>query len=461
VGTSNDACHLVGHIQSDSRKLKAGDVFIAVAGTQVHGAMFAPAAKAGGAWVISDQSADGVDLVVADLQARLGDFLNWYYDYPSQQLQLIGITGTNGKTSTSHYVAQWLAALDVSVAVMGTVGNGIWGQLSAATHTTPDAPSVYRQLAQWRDDGVRVVVMEVSSHAIDQQRIIGLSFAVLALTQVTRDHLDYHGSEAHYRAVKKRLFSNWSSQVQVINGDDEVGRQLLPICSNVLSYGQQQDAMMRSQGAFALADGLDVSVRYGAQTWQGKLPLYGQFNVDNVLCALGCVVGLGYLFDAVMPLLSRTQAVAGRMQLVAAQPVVVVDYAHTPDALAKALQALRQHCAHGQIWVVFGAGGNRDTGKRPLMGAVAVLGADRVIVTDDNPRDELPSAIAEEIMSGINKAGAAHYIANRQQAICAAIEGAGAQDVVLIAGKGHEDYQEIAGVRLPFSDVEAVTVCLA
>jgi UDP-N-acetylmuramoyl-L-alanyl-D-glutamate--2,6-diaminopimelate ligase len=450
----------LGDIQSDSRQLSDGDIFIALAGSRVHGVTFAANAKAMGAWVMSDCEGEDVDLFVPDLTLRLGDFLNWYYDHPSDHLALIGITGTNGKTSTSHYVAQWLCALGRRVAVMGTVGNGIWGELSTSTHTTPDAPSIYRQLAKWRDEGVQVVVMEVSSHAIDQQRIIGLNFAVLALTQVTRDHLDYHGSVEAYIAVKKRLFTNWRSKTQVLNVDDALGTELSSICAQPLAYSQRQLADIHCVDILPLADGMQVKIDVAHQSWQGCLPLYGAFNIENVLCALGCVLALGYRFDDVSPLLMATKAVTGRMQRVSQKPIVVIDYAHTPDALAKALQALRVHGGKARLCVVFGAGGNRDTGKRPLMGAVAALGADDIIITDDNPRDEQPEEIAKQIMCGMHNHDVVRYIPNRQEAICTAMREATADDVVLIAGKGHEDYQEIAaGVRLHFSDSEAVEEC--
>lgn len=459
--TIQDSSRAVHHIQSDSRSLSAGDVFVALAGTHVHGVAFAPSAKAQGAWVISDQVGDAVDLVVPDLANRLGDFLNWFYDNPSQHLALIGITGTNGKTSTSHYVAQWLSTLGQRVAVLGTVGNGVWGQLSTSTHTTPDAPSIYRQLARWRDEGVQSVVMEVSSHAIDQQRIIGLSFAVLALTQVTRDHLDYHGSVEAYTAVKKCLFMGWDSKTQVLNVDDVLGEGLSLICPNVIRYSQQQAADIRCLRSLPLTDGMQVQFDVVNQSWQGCLPLYGAFNIENVLCALGCLLAMGYRFDEISSLLGDTQAVVGRMQRVSQHPIVVIDYAHTPDALEKALQALRKHCVHGRLILVFGAGGNRDAGKRSLMGAIAQALAEVVIITDDNPRDEAPAVIAAQILSGMTQPDAVRYIGDRQRAICAAISQAKADDVILIAGKGHEIYQEVAcGLRLPFSDSEAVKQCL-
>jgi UDP-N-acetylmuramoyl-L-alanyl-D-glutamate--2,6-diaminopimelate ligase len=383
--------------------------------------------------------------------------LNWFYDDPAQSLSLVGITGTNGKTSTCHYVAQWLSALGYSVAVMGTVGNGRWGALEEATHTTPDAVSLYRQLAQWRAQGVRVVVMEVSSHAIDQNRVIGLSFAVLALTQVTRDHLDYHGSQAAYAAVKMRLFQQWSATELVLNVDDQLGQTLAYQHPQARTYSMQRQADLQCLSYQPLVHGLQLELAVGGMYWQGVVPLFGRFNIENLLCAMACVLSLGVSAEQLLPLLPATQAVRGRMQQVRQQPVVVVDYAHTPDALEKALQALRAHAQQGCLWLVFGAGGNRDVGKRPLMGAVAEQLADFVLLTDDNPRYELPEQIAADIQAGMTKV--VPYVADRQQAICRAIRAAAREDVVLIAGKGHEAYQEIAGVRYAFSDEQAVAAC--
>jgi len=443
----------------DSRQLKANDVFLALPGTHQHGVSFAVAAKAKGAWVLSSCAGEGVDLVLPDLAARMGDVLNWFYDAPSQSLRIVGITGTNGKTSTSHYVAQWLSQLKVKVAVLGTVGNGIWGALQPSTHTTLDAPSLYRQLSAWRDVGVDVVVMEVSSHAIDQQRIAGISFAVTALTQVTRDHLDYHPSEAAYHAVKRRLFTDWISGVRVLNVDDALGQTLASQYPAALTYSAVRSADIALQSATANTEGFDVSLSLSSVVWQGKLPLYGAFNIENVLCALGCVHALGVAWADVLPLLPQTRAVTGRMQWVRQSPVVVVDYAHTPDALEKALTSLRHHVPKGQLHVVFGAGGDRDAGKRPLMGQIAEGYADRVIVTDDNPRTEVPATIAQQILSSTALKMDDTYMPDRQQAICYAIEHAGANDVVLVAGKGHEDYQEVMGERRYFSDVAAVLSC--
>lgn len=448
------------HLTRDSRECRQGDVFIALAGVRQHGAHYAPQAYAQGAWVISDVMSEGVHLCVPDLADRLGALLNWFYDHPSQSMRLVGITGTNGKTSVSHYVAQWLDQLGESVAVLGTVGNGRWGELKPSTHTTMDAPRLYRQLAQWRDEGVRVVVMEVSSHAIHQNRIAGLTFAVVALTQVTRDHLDYHGTVEAYRAEKARLFTDWPAQVAVLNQDDGLGAELALNLPSALTYAVKAEATLMAKSVACVSEGLRVDLILDKASWQGVLPLYGLFNAENVLCALGCLQGLGIPLAAVVKLLPTTQPVAGRMQWVRQQPRVLVDYAHTPDALEKALLALRVHVQQGRVWLVFGAGGDRDQGKRPLMGSVANRYADVVIVTDDNPRSEIPADIAAAILQACDK-DKATYIADRAAAICRAIFNAKDNDVVLIAGKGHEDYQEIAGVRHPFSDREVIQQCIA
>jgi UDP-N-acetylmuramoyl-L-alanyl-D-glutamate--2,6-diaminopimelate ligase len=454
VGDDSVVCSL----KSDSRRLQSGDVFLALPGKQQHGVAYALAAKNMGAMVIADQAAEGVDIVVPNLSEQLGSLLNWFYDAPSTQLALVGITGTNGKTSTSHYLAQWLFALGKKVAVIGTVGNGLWGGLSTATHTTPDAASLYHQLALWVTQGVDVVVMEVSSHAIDQQRIVGLSFAVVALTQVTRDHLDYHGTVENYQSVKARLFTDWSSGAQVLNVEDVLGSRLRKQLPNVCTYGHDVADIVCKESA-PLPQGMQVTLCYQDTCWSGVLPLYGVFNVDNVLCALSCGVALGFAMPDLLSKLSATKAVLGRMQAVWQHPITIVDYAHTPDALEKVLAAAKAHLGQGALWVVFGAGGDRDVGKRPLMGAIADQYADYLIVTDDNPRSEAPENIAQHILSGVRQHDAI-YIANRQEAICSALKRAGSTDIVLIAGKGHEDYQEIAGVRYPFSDSEAVQKCM-
>ncbi len=319
--------------------------------------------------------------------------------------------------------------------------------------------SLYRQLAQWRDQQVEYVVMEVSSHAIAQKRIAGLKFEIVALTQVTRDHLDFHASEAEYREVKAHFLSDTPTRYRVINTSDAVGQAVASQASCV-GYGYQLSDFARIYSIETEAEGMYVHLAIGDASWQAWVHLYGQFNIENVLCAATCASLLGYGFDQSGYQLRSLKPVAGRMQKVRSEPVVIVDYAHTPDALEKVLQAVREHCVRGKLWVVFGAGGDRDVGKRPLMGQVAERLADHIILTDDNPRSEMAQAIVSDILLGMNAPERAIYIANRAEAIANALKRAEPHDLVLIAGKGHETYQEIAGKRFPFSDIEAVQKCL-
>lgn len=456
----------VPRLSADSRQVSNGELFLALKGLSADGVDYALQAKARGAWVVGHRPAEGVDWVVPHLAERLVELLKWFYDDPAEQLKLIGITGTNGKTTTSHYTAYLLTALAKKVAILGTVGNGIWGELSESTHTTPDVVSLYHQLAQWRDQDVEFVVMEVSSHAIAQDRIAGLRFAVVALTQVTRDHLDYHGDEATYREVKARFLRDTPSQQRVLNLDDALGATLAQTVDHV-GYGFQRSAVDKDADVRIykiVPDGQDTFVHIGTgiMSLECYPPVIGRFNAMNLICATACVRALGFeLRDFSPAFCSRLQlpAVAGRMQRVSLSPLVIVDYAHTPDALEKVLQAVREHCPKGKLWVVFGAGGDRDVGKRPLMGQVAESYADHVIVTDDNPRSEDPTAIAETILSGMQSPDVVRYIADRASAIGYAVQSAMPEDVILIAGKGHETYQEVQGKRLPFSDVEVIRSC--
>lgn len=452
-------------LSADSRMVGNGELFLALKGLSGDGVDYALQAKARGAWVVGHRPAEGVDWVVPHLADRLVELLKWFYDDPSSQVKLIGVTGTNGKTTTTHYVAHLLASLNKKVAVLGTVGNGIWGDLTASTHTTPDIVSLYHQLSVWRDQAVDYVAMEVSSHAIVQGRIAGLKFEVVALTQVTRDHLDYHGDEATYREVKAQFLRDTPSQQRVLNLDDALGAELAQEIDHV-GYGFQRSTTDKEANVKIykiLPDGEDTFIHIGSGNMSLECypPVIGRFNAMNLVCATACVRALGVEFkDFSQAVCCKVPAVAGRMQPVTVSPLVIVDYAHTHDALEKVLQAVREHCSKGKLWVVFGAGGDRDAGKRPLMGQVAEALADYVVVTDDNPRTEDPKVIADAILSGITSPELVRYIANRAEAICHAIQQADKDDVVLIAGKGHETYQEVQGKCLPFSDVTVVQSCL-
>lgn len=457
----------------DSRHVRAGDLFVAVAGHATDGRQYiAQALRQGAAAVLAEAdavhphgqiggSATQPVIGLADLPVRLSALAGRFYGQPAQQLALIGVTGTNGKTTITHLLAQWAQALGVPGAVMGTTGNGRPGQLQPTENTTGSALDIQRTLAGFVADGVRLTAMEVSSHGLTQHRVADLDFAAAVFSNLSRDHLDYHGDMAHYEAAKWQLF-NGSHRVarQIINVDDPVGARwflTLPAAVAVTVNG----ALPRGKSGQWLA-ARQVTYHDGGATiavescWgDGVLhsPLLGAFNVSNLLLALATLCALGYDFARLLATASQLQPVCGRMEVFrqAGKPTVVVDYAHTPDALEKALQAARQHC-QGRLWCVFGCGGDRDSGKRPLMGAVAEEWADQVVLTDDNPRSEDPAAIVAAIRQGMLDGAQATVIHGRAQAIAWAVQQAEPQDVVLVAGKGHETYQIIGTRRLDYSD---------
>lgn len=457
----------------DSRRVEPGYLFFARDGVRHRGADFiADAIKHGavavmterGALGAAERAALGVPLLeVTDLDAATGQVASRFYDNPSQYLKVIGITGTNGKTSCSSYLAQALESLGHRCAVIGTLGNGFVGQLQPATHTTPDSVALQALLAEFRLQGAEYVVMEVSSHALDQKRVSGVHFAAAGFTNLTRDHLDYHGDMARYGDAKARLFADYAPPLQAINLDDVFGRTL---------FERQVSAPCRIVGFGLVEPGVDIGAdqlcfdvdgcSFELCTPEGrhqvKAGLLGGFNISNLLLTAALLQLLGFDLARTAKALSVLKPVAGRMQCLPRddrQPLVVIDYAHTPDALAQALQALRVHQAGaGHIWCVFGCGGDRDPGKRAEMGAVAAELADRLVLTSDNPRSESPEQIIRDIMAGVPATERLHIESDRAAAIEWAVTHAGPNDLVLIAGKGHEDYQETAGIRQPFSDQE-------
>lgn len=477
VSSQQDDAKLIQGLTQSSAKVQQDWVFIALPGARSHGAQYWQHAVAQGACVIlSDQpiaQADAAEdltlLVVENLTEKLADLADWFYDSPSRDVKLIGITGTNGKTSTSHYIAQMLQALSERVAIIGTLGQGELNKLQVTHNTTPDILSLQHSLRSFVDQGIDWVVMEVSSHGIALERIQGLHFACVALTQVSRDHLDFHGSEAEYRRVKARLFYDYAAQQRVVNVDDALGQELAT-ARTVFSYGACQGLQNTIQtrhpvySADLCSDvqgydrqGMRLTLRYIGQNHEVALPLLGDFNRENVLCALSCLLCLGYDLAPLLTPLTGLQPIVGRMQPLALsrKPLwVLVDYAHTADALQKVLQTVRQHSAGGQLWVVFGCGGDRDRGKRPLMGAVAETYADKVVLTSDNPRTESAQAIMADIQSGMRQAAVA--IADRKAAIIYALQQAQPQDIVVVAGKGHEHTQIIGEQCYPFSDQKVI-----
>jgi len=468
---------VVHGLSLDSRTLGAGDAFVALHGTHTHGIAFAPAAAArGAAVVIAEMPAPsgfadapiGVPTIWVDgLRDRLGTIAARFFDEPSRAMCVSGVTGTNGKTSTVQLLAQALASLGRRTATIGTLGAGLPGSFSAGERTTPDAISVQRLLAHFREQGASDVAMEVSSHALEQGRVNAVQFNVAVFTNLTRDHLDYHGTMDAYGDAKRRLFGFPGLTAAVINRDDAFGRELLdglPGTLQVISYALEDDrADVRAADVETHAGGLRFTLCMPSGGGAIESQLLGRFNVSNLLAVAACLHALGFAFAEIAAALGGLQPVAGRMNRLggdAGVPLVVIDYAHTPDALEQALASLRAHCV-GQLICVFGCGGERDVGKRPQMGAIAERLADRIIITDDNPRGENGDAIISDVVGGLERAAAATIERDRARAISAAIVHADASDVVLIAGKGHEPYQEIAGVQHAFDDLVVARDALA
>ncbi len=470
----------VGGVCVDSRQLEAGDVFIAIPGHAADGAQFIEDAIARGAVAIIKAGVDAprLDTVpqicVAQPRSVLATVAARFYANPSSALRIAAVTGTNGKTSVAHFIAHLMHEWRAPSGVIGTLGLGVFGELSEPVLTTPDAITLQRTLAQLRDGGVDVVAMEASSHALDQHRLHAIEVDVAVFTNLTRDHLDYHGNMTEYARAKQRLFASDGLRYAVVNTDDAHATAFIEnsfASEGVIRYGLKDSAQLRAGNQFLLgtiesidADGLVLAV---TSPWgEGRIEsaLAGHFNAHNLLAALATGLAFGMPFERALDVLSNVKPVAGRMQRFGDGRglLVVVDYAHTPDALSNALQALRIHCA-GKLWCVFGCGGDRDAGKRELMGEVASRLADRLILTDDNPRTENGDAIVADIQRGISRAHRADLWIERDrgEAIRLALSRASVEDVVLVAGKGHEPYQDVGGRRLPFSDAGAVRAALA
>ena len=460
---------LVG-LTADSRAVKLGSIFVAYPGTRLDGRAFIAEAISRGASAVIwervgftwDERWEVPNLGVENLRGRISEIAGHVFGNPSDTLWMAGVTGTNGKTSVSQWIATALDSLGRRSAVIGTLGNGLVGERVEAKNTTPDPIVLQRLLADYLRRGARAVAMEVSSHGLDQGRVAGIKYDVAVFTNLTRDHLDYHGTMQTYAEAKFRLFSARGLKRAVINVDDECGAAFAKrLGGDVITFGTRDSARLR-----AVKVGLsEAGVRFRVESEWGSgevsAAVLGAFNVSNLLATFGALLAAGIEFEAARAAVSALEPVPGRLERVGggAQPLVVIDYAHTPDALEKAIVALRPATAAGhQLVCVFGCGGDRDPGKRALMGEVASRLADQVIVTSDNPRGEDPLEIIAQVLAG---ARGAQAIEDRQVAVFAAIHQARAGDVVLLAGKGHETYQEIAGVRLPFSDREVARAALA
>ncbi len=464
-------------LSADSRQLAAGEVFVAMPGANSDGrAYIDEAVKKGAAAVLWEKDGKRAvaalavpNLGVADLTRLSGEIADRVYGRPSEKLWLLGVTGTNGKTSVSQWIAQTMTRLGKRCAVVGTLGNGFPGELQPGPNTTPDAISLRRELAGFVAQGAAACAMEVSSIGLAEGRVAGLAFDVAVFTNLTRDHLDYHGSMESYGAAKAQLFAMPGLTVAVINLDDGFGRRL---CRSLAGRGVRRigytlgvpaasaglaDELLVAEDLEVTGRGIRFSVHTSQEAAGIAASLLGRFNAANLLAVLGALLASGVsLAEAAAALASLTPP-PGRMQALTAgqdEPLVVVDYAHTPDALEQALVTLRELAAarRGRLVCLFGCGGERDPGKRPLMGGVAGRLSDRVVLTSDNPRREAPQAIIDDILRGLPDPAA--VLPDRAAAIRTAVTGAAVADVVLIAGKGHECYQEMAGARLPFSDIE-------
>lgn len=460
----------ISGIASDSRQLSAGDLFLAVKGASHHGLQFVDAAvKTGVAAIVYDQStADaeptdvGIPLLgVPQLAQHLGEIADRFYAQPSAQVAVLAVTGTNGKTTVASMIAQCLQRLGRRCAYLGTLNNEL---------TTPPPVELHGILAEFRDDGATDAAIEASSHALAQHRTDGVRIDTALFTNLSRDHLDYHADMRDYGEAKARLFLDCNPAHSIVNIDDDFGADLATRCVSevtVVSCDVQRSADVRpfvfAKRIAANNSGFDVEVHSSFGNGQFSLGMPGTFNVANALLTLALLLRKGFSIDAACAALSAVTAPTGRMQLLEGPgqaPAVYVDFAHTPDALEAALQALRAHCK-GRIWVVFGCGGDRDNGKRGMMGSVAQRLADQVVVTSDNPRNEPASSIIDDIVAGLASPAAATVIEERATAIAWAVNSAAASDIVLIAGKGHEQYQQIGAQRLLFSDQSVAAACLA
>lgn len=471
-------------LQIDSRLVKSGDLFIALSGEN-HSAQdhLQEAIERGANAVLVEgnvlngkvhESGQAIELYLPNLRKVVGQLASRFFQAPGRDLKVIGVTGTNGKTSVSHYIAQLLQLNGIKTGVIGTLGVGFPltdEPLKPLDRTTPNVIDVHRYLAELRDDGATCVAMEVSSHGLDQGRVDEVPFVGAVFTNLTRDHLDYHGTMEAYGAAKRKLFARSGLKFAVLNLADAYAQTIADALApdvELVGYGIEEDmdpivaenALAEPQGGLILAQAKSagLGLRADVATPQGRIELssalIGRFNLSNLLAAMGVCAGLGGSLDDLKKA-SEIVAVKGRMEMIrkAGFAAVVVDYAHTPDALENVLHAVRPYC-QGKLHLMFGCGGDRDTGKRAEMARIAQQLADHVVVTDDNPRTEDPAAIVQDILQGFDTPGSVDVIHGRADAIESLMRTAAPDDVVVLAGKGHECYQEIDHERLEFSDLD-------
>ena len=457
----------------DSRAVRPGNAFVAIAGFGAHGLGFVDQARANGAAAIlfdppapAELPAPADAIAVPGLRQRMGMMADQFHGQPSRAMTMVGVTGTNGKTSTVQLLTQAWHLLGIASGSIGTLGVGLYGNIVPTGFTTPLVLQMHDVLAQLRDGGAVAVAMEVSSHALDQGRVDAVHYDVAVFTNLTRDHLDYHGSMDAYGAAKARLFHRAGLKAAAINLDDAFGRDLITTLAEGvqaigLSSTGQAGASVRAEQLVLDGQGIGFELVIGDARFALRSPLLGRFNADNLLAVAGALHGLGQPAATIAQVLAQLQPIRGRMNRLGGhgEPTVVIDYAHTPDALEQALRSLHGHL-DGRLLCVFGCGGERDTGKRPQMAAIAEELADVVFVTDDNPRGEDGDVIVADIMAGFADPSRVNVQRDRARAIGAAVAQAGPGDIVLVAGKGHEPYQEIAGIKHPFDDTDVASRAL-
>jgi len=481
----------INAIVQDNRKARSGNLFIAHQGFNTHGLLYAQDAVAKGVSVVlwdgdlgfnNDQRDEILDSIsnkvlciqCHDLKSKVSAIASRYYEQPSLSLNVIGVTGTDGKTSIAHFLAQCLDAYDVHCGVLGTLGNGFINDLHPTGLTTVDALSIQKTLAEIQQAGARHVVMEVSSHGLDQGRVNGVAFTTAVFSNMASDHLDYHGTQDNYVAAKKRLFYTPGLGSAVINLDDEFGRVLAKevrdhVCvwgysleKDVSAYKDCADYFVNATEIKPFERGCHLSVSTPKGEGSFDIPLLGRFNVSNALAVLSTLLVSQFSFEKAIKSLAAIHSVDGRVEIIAEddKPVVVVDYAHTEQGLSAVCQSMRDHFS-GDVWCVFGCGGDRDRSKRPLMAKAVEKYADRIIVTTDNPRHEDPQSIIDEVLSGFSSLENVEAVLDRRQAIDIAITNAQTGDVVLLAGKGHETSQIVADVHIAFDDRRVARELLA
>jgi UDP-N-acetylmuramoyl-L-alanyl-D-glutamate--2,6-diaminopimelate ligase len=475
----------LGDLTNDTRQLNSGDVFCAVIGHVVDGRKYITAAINKGASLIlaecSNKSEHGniviqqnvVIVSFYQLNKKLFTLASAYYKTPQAKMTMIGITGTNGKTSTSQLLGQILTRCHKPCAIIGTNGAGMVNNLHTIENTTPSATDLVQLFDQFNKQKITHLAMEVSSHALEQGRVNGNAFDIAVFTNLSRDHLDYHGSMADYAAAKRQLFIHNDKQIAVLNGDDQQVNTWLAIWpdnqKNVWLYGRSD--LVKNSSQFVSCHNIkhhNQGVSFTLNTHLGDIdihsPLLGDFNIDNLLAVIAVLLIEGLTLADIADEIIGVKAIAGRMEAFSAEvltstpstaPTAVVDYAHTPDALEKALQACRQHC-HGSLYVVFGCGGDRDKGKRVLMAQAAEKYADYLVITNDNPRTETPMSIIDDILVGLTPQVKHKVIVDRKQAVLATLTEAKTDDVVLLAGKGHEDYIILGKDKIDYNERQIV-----